>query len=311
MKNKEKNFVSAVVYVRNAEETVKKFITSINGVLKESFLHYEIILVNDASEDDSVKRIKEVASDVEDASISIINMSHYQGKELSMIAGQDLAIGDFVYEFDSTILDYDLDMIFKTYKKSLEGYDIVNVSPESKRKLSSKMFYSVFNKYSNYQYKLDTDSFRIISRRAINRIHQINKTIPYRKATLANSGLKLATLSYVPKFKVDAKPEKGLRQERSQNAVDALILFTDVSYKITFRIIVLLILITLGVVGYTVYVFLGSNPVAGWTTTMLFLSFGFLGLFSVLAMIIKYLSLLVNLIFKKTDYLIESIEKIN
>lgn len=311
MKNKEKNFISAVVYVHNAEATVKKFIESINKTLEEHFLHYEIILVNDESTDNSVSEIKSIASQIGGASLSILNMSHYQGKELAMNAGQDLAIGDFVYEFDSTAIDFGIDLVFDAYKKSLEGYDIVNVSSDSKRKFTSKMFYKIFNKYSNYQYKLDTETFRILSRRAINRIHQINKTIPYRKAVLANSGLKLATLNYKSTQAVKTDMDKLMKVERERNAFDALILFTDVSYKITTRIILLLILITLGVLAYTVYTFFGSSPIEGWTTTMLFLSFGFLGLFSILAMIIKYLSVLVNLIFKKTNYLIESIEKIN
>lgn len=311
MRNKEKNFISAVVYARNAEETIQNFIKVINEILKEHFLHYEIIIVNDASEDKTVEKVKSCVSIMEDASLSVLNMSHYQGKELSMNAGQDLAIGDFVYEFDSTIIDYNIDVVFETYKKSLEGFDIVNVSSNSKRKLSSKIFYTVFNNNSNYQYKLDTETFRILSRRAINRVHQINKTIPYRKATLANSGLKLTTIRYNSTMKVKGQNDRFTKDEREKNAIDALILFTDVSYKLTTRIIFLLILITLAVLIYTIYIFISSSPIAGWTTTMLFLSFGFLGLFTILAIIIKYLSVLVNLVFRKADYLIESIEKIN
>lgn len=311
MKNKEKNFISAVVYVRNAEDIIGEFIKKVNDELKERFLHYEIILVNDGSTDHSVENIKSAVINVKDVSISILNMSYYQGKELAMNAGEDLAIGDFVYEFESPVIDFNMDIIFKTYEKSLEGYDIVSVSSNSKRKFTSKMFYSVFNKYSNYQYRLDTESFRLLSRRAINRIHQINMTIPYRKAVSANSGLKLATLTYESDSHMKVKIDRLEKVERERNAFDALILFTDVCYKIITRIIILLILITLGVLGYTIYIFFGSSPIEGWTTTMLFLSFGFLGLFSILAMIIKYLSVLVNLVFKKTNYLVESIEKIN
>lgn len=43
---------------------------------------------------------------------------------------------------------------------------------------------------------------------------------------------------------------------------------------------------------------------------MFVLTLGFAGLFAVLTIIIKYLSLLVDLVFKKQNYLIESIEKI-
>ena len=311
MKNKEKNFISAVVYVKNAEKTIKDFLEKLNEVLSANFLKYEIILVNDGTNDKSIEIIKETTKKIKDASISILNMSYTQGKELSMIAGLDLSIGDFVYEFDTTIIDYPLETIFNIYIKSLEGYDIVNASANSKRNFTSKWFYKIFNKYSYYQYKLDTETFRILSRRTINRINAMNKTIPYRKAALANSGLKMETLKYEQLINVKNNYDKNTRKERGNNAIDALILFTDVGYKFTIFMIFVFIFLTALVSIYTIYTFISKNPIQGWTTTMLFLSFGFLGLFSILAIIIKYLSIIINLIFKKTNYLVESIEKIN
>lgn len=311
MKNKEKNFISAVVYVRNVENIISEFIEKLNKVLDEHFLKYEIILVNDGSIDDSVKKIKDASKKIKNASISIINMSHYQGKELAMNAGLDLSIGDFVYEFDTVVIDYDLNTIFDAYKKSLEGYDIVNITSNSKRRTTSAVFYKIFNKYSNYQYKIDTETFRLLSRRAINRVNAINKTVPYRKAVLANCGLKLTTITYKPNSKIKIEFDRYTVKEREKNAFDALILFTDVSYKVAMWVIFILILIILSVITYTVYTFITNNPISGWTSTILFLSFGFLGIFVILAMILKYLQVIVNLVFKKTNYLVESIEKLN
>ena len=54
-----------------------------------------------------------------------------------------------------------------------------------------------------------------------------------------------------------------------------------------------------------------SHPVAGWTTTILFLSVAFLGLFGVMTVVIKYLQLLVGLVFKRKHYSFESIEKLS
>lgn len=244
-------------------------------------------------------------------STTLINMSFYQGKELSINAGIDLAIGDFVYEFDSTIMDYPLETIFNIYKKSLEGYDIVSASSKEKRKLSSKIFYKIFNHFSYSQNKIDTESFRIVSRRAINRMNALNKTIPYRKAIQASCGLNIATIYYDVKIRKNDKMDRMLRKEREKNAIDALILFTDVSYKASFILTLLMFLLTFIAFIYTVFVFVTGKPVEGWTTTMLFLSFGFSGIFLIFAIIIKYLSIILNLIFKRTSYLIESINKLN
>ena len=47
--NKEKNFVSAVVYVRNNEHSVKEYLEFINNFLMENFITYEISIKIDSS----------------------------------------------------------------------------------------------------------------------------------------------------------------------------------------------------------------------------------------------------------------------
>lgn len=74
---------------------------------------------------------------------------------------------------------------------------------------------------------------------------------------------------------------------------------------------VLTLLSTLFVFIYTIVIFFSKNPVQGWTTTMLFLSFGFFGIFALMTIAIKYLDIIINLLFKNKIYLIESIEKLN
>ncbi len=307
---KEKNFISAVVYIHNNESNIKEFLTKLVTTLSSKFLKYEIIFVNDDSTDGTINEIKKTAKNITDATISIINMSFYQGKEIAMNAGIDLAIGDFVYQFDSTVIDYEPNLIIQIYEKSLEGYDIVNAIPNKKKRKSSALFYKVFNKNSNFAYKLDTEAFQIMSRRAINRIYAINKSVPYRKAIQANSGLKIGYVKYNPTIKTNSKIDKKLQKERGKTAVNSLILFTDISYKITltFSIFMLIFIILVGL--YTVVIFFTNEPVEGWTPTMLFLASGFFGIFMILTIIIKYLSIILNLVFKKSEFLVESIDKI-
>lgn len=306
--NKEKNFVSAVVYIHNNEKNIIDTLKNINDILHNNFEKYEIICVNDYSTDNSVEEIKKFSKDVECAVVSILNMSYYQGLELSMGAGVDLSIGDFVFEFDSTIMDYSPETIIEVYFRSLQGYDIVSAAPKKRMRKSSKLFYDVFNGYSNNPNKLKTETFRILSRRAINRVQSMNKTIPYRKAIYANCGLKVDTIYYKCTDKLNIK--KCDEATRKNVAIESLILFTDVAYKAA---IVMTFIMMIGIIGvgiYTLTVFIKDQPVEGWTTTMLFLSVAFLGVFAILAVIIKYLSILVDLTFKKQKYMIESIEKL-
>lgn len=312
MENKEKNFVSAVIYVHNSRSRIEKFLESVMEVFENNFEHSEIICVNDYSDDDSVLQIKQISSRAKNTTVTILNMSYYHGLELAMNAGVDLAIGDFVYEFDSVIMDFDKEEIMKIYYKSLEGYDIVSAVPNAKQKISSAMFYRIFNRYTDYEHKMLTERFRILSRRVINRISSMNKTMPYRKAVYANCGLRTCHLNYDIKTLTDSemKLDRQERKYRRDLAVDSLILFTELGYRFSVTMTFLMMIVAVAVAVYSVVIYLLSNPVAGWTTTIFFMSVAFFGLFGILTVIIKYLQILVDLVFKRKKYSFESIEKI-
>ena len=154
------------------------------------------------------------------------------------------------------------------------------------------MFYRVFNGNSHSAYKLRTDAFRLVSRRAINRVHASSETLPYRKAAYAASGLKMTDLEFDGRLTDNSGGRFAL-------AMDSLALYTDAGYKLSAGIAIVMMFLALAELAYTLIIFCAGHPIEGWTTMMF-----------VLTIIIKYLSLLVDLVFKKQNYLIESIEKI-
>ena len=308
---KKKNFVSAVIYVHNVEAHIGCFLQTIIHVLEENFEHSEIICVNDGSDDNSLSELRKTSMPAGSTSISVINLSYYHGLEAAMNAGLDLAIGDFVFEFDNTILDFDENEIMRIYERSLEGYDIVSASPNRKERLSSKLFYSVFEKFTNVPHRMITESFRVLSRRVINRVSSTNKTIPYRKAVYANSGLKTDNILYdVLPDAADAVKNRKENRYRKTLAFDTLILFTEVGYRFSIAMTLLMMATSVFMVCYSIVIYMTRHPVVGWTTTILFLSVAFSGLFGILTIVIKYLQLLVNLVFKRKQYVFESIEKL-
>ena len=306
---KEKNFISAVVYVRNNEDNIIECLKTINNYLKDNFLSYEIICVNDDSNDKSVDKIKELASSSEGEIISVLNMSYYQGTEQSMHAGVDLSIGDFVYEFDTTTISYPIEILRQVYDKCLTGFDIVSAYPKFSMHKQSSIFYKFFNMNFDSMYKLKTEAFRILSRRAINRVQSMSDSIPFRKAVYANCGLKSTGIEYKLLKQIPHTVAKE-REQQKETAINALILYTNVSYRFAMCIAGIIALCTILVATYTVYIYLTGQPVRGWTTTMLFLSFGFFAITSVLAILIKYTSLILDIVFRKQKYIIESIEKL-
>ena len=310
MTNKEKSFASVVIYVHNAEKRIENFLKTIIEVMEGNFEHSEIICVNDSSDDNSLALIKKTSEIASTTSVSVVNMSYFHGLELSMNAGLDLSIGDFVFEFDNTYLDFDPAVIMDIYRRLLQGFDIVSASADRREKFTSKLFYKAFDRYSDLSCKMSTESFRVLSRRVLNRIDSMNKTIPYRKAVYANCGLKTDNIRYRVVDQISRTTDKKERTFRSHLAVDSLILFTEMGYSFAKLMTILMMCMSIFMIAYSIIIYATSNPVAGWTTTILFLSVGFFGLFGILTIVIKYLQLLVDLVFKRKQYSFESIEKL-
>ncbi len=306
--NKEKNFVSAVIYLYNNENAVKGFLTAVNDTLKANFDKYEIVCVDDCSTDGTTKAVEAFCEENSVKSLTLINTSFFQGVESAMVAGVDISIGDFVFEFDSAILDFEPEMIMSVYRKSLEGNDIVFAVPQGVSKASSKLFYNLFNRFSNMSYKIKTQRFSIISRRGINRVKSMGVKTVYRKAVYASCGLPVADYDYQPLGALAV--DDAQRPVKKNLALNSLILFTDIGYKISVSLSMVMAAVLMLAGVYTVVIFLSANPVAGWTTTMLVVSFGFFGLFLLFAFALKYLSLILDLIFTRKQYVVESIKKI-
>ncbi len=307
---KEKNFVSGVIYVHNDENKIEEFLKNVISVFEENFEHSEIICVNDCSDDNSVSIIKKTSEIAKATSISLINLSFFHGLELAMNAGMNFSIGDFVFEFDSCCMDFKPEEIMNIYKKSLTGFDIVSASPNKKEKFTSKLFYSVFDKYSDTPCRMTTERFRVLSRRVINRISSMNKTVPYRKAVYANCGLKTFNYKYDTTVNLNVYDDTKEKKYRKGLAMDSLILFTKLGYKFSKGMTELMMFISIFMLIYSVVIYLGAHPVEGWTTTILFLSVAFFGLFGILTIIVKYLQLLINLVFKRKNYTFENVEKL-
>lgn len=310
MRTKEDNFISAVICLPHMDNGTRRFLDVVNGILADNFRNYELICVNDAVDGAVVETVRRFKADNPSVTVSLVNMGSRQGLEAAMNAGSDLAIGDYVFEFDTCYVDYRAELIMDVYRKSQEGFDIVSaVPPERESRVTSKLFYKVFNHFSASPYTLQSERFRIVSRRAVNRISAYSKTIPYRKAVYASVGLNITTVPYAQ------SPEKsGTRFEegdRGGTAVNALVVFTDIAYKISLAFTMLMAVFMFAALLYTVVVYIGRNkPVEGWAPIMGLMSLGFFAMFAILSVIIKYADIILRLVFVRQKYLVASVDKL-
>lgn len=307
---KENNFVSAAIYLDESSDHIYEFLKMANDVFKRNFKNWEFICIGAGLENEVFERIKKFKQENEDATVSLIDMGFPQGLETAMNAGTDLAIGDYIFEFDTCICDYEPELILKVYERAISGYDIaVAVPSKQNHTLSSKIFYCVYNHFSRSKEKIGPERFRILSRRAVNRTCSYGRLIPYRKAVYASSGLRIANLEYKTIGTKDKMRCKDL--EKTNTAIDALVIFTDLAYKFSLCISILMAVFMMFSGVYTMIVYFGMNkPVEGWAPLMGMISLAFFSVFIILTIIIKYLDILLKLVFKRQKYLISSVERL-
>lgn len=309
---KEKKFISLVVYLHNVQAYVKYFLNAVIPICEKHFQEFEIVCVDDGCSDGTIEVLKDYLEENKvRAMVNVIHMSFFHGLESAMNAGRDIAIGDFVFEFDDIFVDYDPDMIIRTYEKLMEGNDIVAARSKGKVRLSSRAFYALYNSTSRTKGKIGPETFRVVSRRAINRIKSMGQYIPYRKAVYMNCGLKTATLEYESRDREARVKNKIVTSERTSLALDSFIYFTNVLERVSMILCGVFLIISVGMGVYLIIdAFNGQKLVEGWLSTMGFLALGFFGVFALLTIILKYLSVILNLIFKQQRYLIADIEKV-
>ena|SRR5437588_1915481 len=131
--------ISVVVPVFNAESSLRELVSRFLAVLGILCENYELILVNDGSEDGSWETITQLAAEY--AWVRGIDLMRNYGQHNALLCGIRAAEHEIVVTVDDD-LQYPPEEIPKLVKKLAEGYDVVYGTPERKqhrmwRKLAS------------------------------------------------------------------------------------------------------------------------------------------------------------------------------
>ncbi|NNN70325.1 glycosyltransferase family 2 protein [Vibrio sp. 3-2(1)] len=162
--------LSVVIPVYGACESLDELISRLTSTLKTKTNDFEIILVNDASPDRSWETIKEHA--LIEPRVKGINLSRNFGQHRAINAGLAHSQGRWVVVMDCDLQDQPEDICI-LYEKALEGFDVVfGKRTERKdsflKKLSSKVFYRVYDYLTGYITDHSIANFSIISRKVVN-----------------------------------------------------------------------------------------------------------------------------------------------
>jgi glycosyltransferase involved in cell wall biosynthesis len=116
-------YLSLVIPVYNEMENLVQLYEEIIESLKSFNKNYEIIFVDDGSEDNSFSLLKQIHE--KDSRVKIIRLRKNFGQTAALSAGFDYAKGEVVITLDSD-LQNDPQDIPRLIKKLEEGYDIVS-----------------------------------------------------------------------------------------------------------------------------------------------------------------------------------------
>lgn len=307
-KNKEQVYISALAYVRNREGAIKSSLQQLWSLLEDNFEDFEIILIDDNSTDSSLQIIRDFAISKEQKRVTLISLNHKHGVESAMQVAADFSIGDFVIEIDDIYFNYNIDLLKALYHKCCEGYDIVSLQAVDKTHFCSRIFYRLLSHQHSFQLELGTQVAHCLTRRALNAISQFKNKTQYRKIQHSLCGYQHSTIQ--TKLFRKHHSSYGL-SEQVNMASDILFYFTDIGMKICFYIAIFFLCLSLGGGLAALYIYSAYNQVAeGWTTLIIFMAFGFSGLFIVLGILSKYLSLTLREMSSVPNYTVKSIEKI-
>ncbi len=130
--------LSVVIPLMNEEDNIKPLLEAIKNSLKD--IDYELILVDDGSTDETVKRVKELA----DNRTKLLIFNRNFGQTTAMAAGIDEAEGELIVTLDGDLQNDPSDIPMMIEKLEKEGWDVVagrraNRQDDSLRKIPSKI----------------------------------------------------------------------------------------------------------------------------------------------------------------------------
>ena len=282
--------ISVVIPVYGCRPSLEELYTRLVDTLTKIHPDFEIIMVNDNSPDNAWETIREIAK--RDQRVKGINFSRNFGQHYAITAGVDFAKGDWVVVMDCDLQDQP-EEIEKFYNKAQEGYDIVfGKRVERKdtffKKLGSKLFYMVYDYFTETQNKSGTANFGIFSRKVIDNFRKMrerNRAFPLFIRWLGFKSIDI-DIEHAPRK--EGKSSYNLRR-LFKLAFDSIIAQSNKPLRVfvSFGFTLSLLAFLYGLWTIFKYFYFGVS-VEGWTTVivsiyfiggLLFANMGILGIY--------------------------------
>jgi polyisoprenyl-phosphate glycosyltransferase len=267
--------ISVVSPVYRAESIVSELVKQVKEQLLPITEDFEIILINDASPDNSWVEIeKETAKDKR---VKGLNLSRNFGQHYAITAGLNFAKGEWIVVMDCDLQDRP-DEIPNLYHKALEGYDSVFAQRTERndtlfKKLFSKLFYKLFSYLTDTKQDATVANFGIYRRCVIDAILSMHDQIRFFPTMVQWVGFRKFYLPVEHASRFEGKSTynfKGL----SRLAINTIMGFSDKPLRLTVKVgfFITLLSVLVAIVYLGLYLS-GQIQVEGFTTLILSLWF--------------------------------------
>lgn len=265
--------ISICVPVLNEERNVRELCARVNSVFESlTGYTYEIIFTDNASDDNTYSILAELAA--KEPRIRVASFSRNQGYQKSILTGYLLARGECAVQLDCDLQDPP-ELIPAFIDEWRNGADVVY--GVRKQRQGSKvmtflrrLFYRVLNLISEDPIPPDAGDFRLISRRIIEILRQVDEQNPYLRGTIARIGFKQTGIEYERKERSAGKTKFNAK-ELFKLAIDAVVTNSEAPLRVAAYLALLSSCAALILVGRYLWewFYVGANWPSGFATLAL------------------------------------------
>lgn len=271
LKNMKK--VSVVIPMYYEEEVAKECYNRMSEVLsKIEGYEYELICVNDGSQDKTLPILEEIAKN--DKKVKVISFARNFGHQCAVTAGLKYTTGDCVVIIDADLQDPP-ELIPEMLKLWKEGNEVIYGKRKTRegesvfKLLTAKMFYKTLNALSDVDIPKDTGDFRLVDRKVVDVMNSMPEHNKFLRGLWGWIGFKQIPFEYERKERFAGKTKYPLKK-MLKLASDGIIGFSTKPLKMVGALGILAILISIVILIYSLvsYIFGLNHLTAGWTSIM-------------------------------------------
>lgn len=178
-------FLSVVCVMRDASGDLEDVLTRLGDQLGALVNDYEIVVVDNSSDDDSVSRLQELVSDGGLPNIQVYALTKQVSLDAASWMGMESALGDYVAVFDP--FRDDIAVLPEMLQRAVDGDDVVfamNVSPETGPRgyrAARGTFERLYRAFTGVSLSQEAPALRLVNRAVISYVmHHPQPAISYR-----------------------------------------------------------------------------------------------------------------------------------